>query len=273
MQVYVYLGGEVVGIVDDRQNFYALYNDHLGRPYEAYRLSDNKLGWSAENSAFGRVFEHHNPAAPLLGVQIGLPGQYLDQISGLWYNWHRHYDQALGRYVQSDPIGLGGGINTYAYVGGDPLNFVDPMGLSKCGCESGGSESGRLVDVNIGYGPLTPSQAQSWNKQRASEVNRNQTSTGVIVLVGGAAVGKVFGFIPGVVVSGLGLYGTHVYGEANAQSRTHEPGESKYSVTYEHQGHLTTYTYLVNRQTGQNVIESGRSNRDCSSTDGVFDKR
>ena len=134
MQVYVYLGGEVVGIVDDRQNFYALYNDHLGRPYEAYRLSDNKLGWSAENSAFGLVFEHHNPAAPLLGVQIGLPGQYLDQISGLWYNWHRHYDQALGRYVQSDPIGLGGGINTYAYVGGDPLNFVDPFGLEPCGC-------------------------------------------------------------------------------------------------------------------------------------------
>ena len=43
--------------------------------------------------------------------------------------WHRFYDPDTGRYVSADPIGLDGGMNLYAYVGGDPVNLVDPEGL------------------------------------------------------------------------------------------------------------------------------------------------
>lgn len=61
------------------------------------------------------------------------PGQYADQKSGLFYNWHRYYDPSNGRFISYDPVGLAGGsFSGYDYVNDNPVSYVDPNGLQGC---------------------------------------------------------------------------------------------------------------------------------------------
>ena len=85
---------------------------------------------------------------------FGYTGQRVDpETGGLYYYRARHYSPAWGRFMQTDPIGYGGGVNFYAYVGNDPLNLVDPFGKATLQIGLAGSLSlpfGIIIPLGIG---------------------------------------------------------------------------------------------------------------------------
>ena len=88
--------------------------------------------WSWESDPFAATPPNQNPSG--LGTfvfNLRLPGQYFDGETGVNQNYFRDYDPAVGRYLESDPVGLGGGSSsTYSYASGNPVSNMDPSGLS-----------------------------------------------------------------------------------------------------------------------------------------------
>jgi RHS repeat-associated protein len=104
--------------------------DHLNTPRVVTNQAQQVV-WRWENQEpFGNSPPEENPSG--LGsfeFPLRFPGQVFDRETGTLYNWHRDLDPATGRYVQSDPMGIEGGINPYLYAYASPLLFIDPDGL------------------------------------------------------------------------------------------------------------------------------------------------
>ena len=127
---------------------FAIHSDHLGTP----RLLTNEQKtpvWQWPYSAFGNnkptgiLKATANPksamtnspqllkaTSPAAEFDLRFPGQYADDQAGVFYNYFRSYDSKTGRYTQSDPVGMDGGWNRFAYVGGNPLSRTDGFGLA-----------------------------------------------------------------------------------------------------------------------------------------------
>ncbi len=104
-------------------DYHYYHNDHLFTPQ---RLTDSTgtLSWSANYSAFGKA----TITKETITNNLRFPGQYYDTDIKLAQNYYRDYSAELGRYVESDPIGLDGGVNTFGYVGQNPLLYYDEKG-------------------------------------------------------------------------------------------------------------------------------------------------
>ncbi len=124
----VWLGNLPVGVLKSGAVYY-VNPDYLGAPHSITDQTGN-LVWTWDRDPFGNGQPNQKPgSAAAFAYNLRLPGQYFDSESGLFYNMNRDYNPAIGRYIQSDPIGLKAGVNTYAYVRGNPVSNVDRFGL------------------------------------------------------------------------------------------------------------------------------------------------
>lgn len=125
---YIYLNGRPVGEVNPTSGkLYFTHTDRLGTPQ---KLTDStkSVVWNALYQPFGST-GIAGITGTLATQSLRLPGQQFDTETGYHHNGFRDYVPTLGRYVESDPIGLAGGMDTYSYVSGNPLAGVDPKDL------------------------------------------------------------------------------------------------------------------------------------------------
>jgi RHS repeat-associated protein len=148
-----------------------LATDHYNSPF-----------WSWDPDAFGAGLTNDNPGGHgNYYIDTRFPGQIFDDESNTYANVTRSYDPNRGRYLQSDKIGLGGGMNTYNYVANDPANMVDPDGRNPL-----------LVIVGIGAavggvsGAITTGNTVGWSWNNAGTI-----AFGAAIGAGAGAAGAV----------------------------------------------------------------------------------
>ena len=147
---YVYLGNIPVANLDTQGTTTTVAYvtaDELGTPRAVSDGTGNILwAWPLGQNAWGE----QQPISNGYTYNLRFPGQYYDAETGLVSNGFRDcYEPATGRYCESDPTGLDGGISTYTYVGDDPLDRIDPLGLAWYTIGYQYSTSGNLEQIGL----------------------------------------------------------------------------------------------------------------------------
>ena len=148
--------GLLVGAGASQKLFY-IEADALGTPRVVIDPDRNVAvwRWDLAGEAFGDSVPNEDVDNDGLAFVFDMrfQGQRYDSATGMSYNYMRDYDAETGRYAQSDPIGLAGGISTYGYVSGRPMNLIDRYGMD-------------------GTCPVVPSYNPSfWNSESVQSTN------------------------------------------------------------------------------------------------------
>ncbi len=135
-QMAIWLDDVPVGVLTGSgagQTLHYIQADALGTPRAVIDPQRNVAvwRWDAVGEAFGSHYPSEDPDGDgvVFNLDMRLPGQQFDSVTGFHQNYFRDYDPSTGRYVESDPIGLDGGISTYGYANGSPMIYSDPDGL------------------------------------------------------------------------------------------------------------------------------------------------
>lgn len=122
---YIYLNGRPLAVVDATGAVSYILSDQLGQPQKMLNAS-GAVTWHRVSGIFGDTVSQ--PVGTTASNPLRFPGQQHDATTGLHYNYFRDYDPAIGRYLETDRIGLEGGQNIYAYVEGNPISRIDVAG-------------------------------------------------------------------------------------------------------------------------------------------------
>ena len=180
---YIYLNGEPFALVDGAGTVSYILNDQVGQPQKMLNAA-GAVSWHRVAGIYGNTVSQ--PVGTTAANPLRFPGQQFDANLGLHYNYFRTYDPATGRYLETDPIGLAGGPNLYAYANGNPVRYSDPTGeIVPLACGAGGLIGGVVTGVGDAM-----SSGFSWKH------------VGIAMGVGCAA-GAAASLAPGIIGAGL----------------------------------------------------------------------
>jgi RHS repeat-associated protein len=177
-------------------NIFYVHTDHLNTPRKIAQPTTGTLAWRWDADPFGTAAPNQNPAG--LGTfvyNLRFPGQYYMAETGLNQNVQRDYDPLTGKYVESDPLGLKSGINTYAYGYDRPTQFVDPTGLIPC---FGGTWTQSRGDpgLSLGFGGYLGKGSVTYTceKQPQIKCTANYVCVGAGPILSGSLGWSVYGY-------------------------------------------------------------------------------
>jgi len=213
---YIYINNQPLAVIEDGIVYY-IYNDHLNTPQRLSDLQGN-IVWQASYTPFGAATINDDVDGDGQGVSFNLrfPGQYFDVESNLHYNYYRYYSPQIGRYITSDPIGLAGGVNTFGYVKGNPVRFIDSFGLELVVAP----ELRPFVNSLENRSAIAAAQFQQLRDDSATHVIQEG------IVEPGGVDGTVGGrFVPGsngnsrIIIDQISIAGTDFFTENGGQAR------------------------------------------------------